>query len=72
MGTKQIADGIYLVSDSMKLSDGAWQDTGESYLISEESKLSSITDAKPGAFAHTAGFKKMWELDTDGLTWVEI
>ena len=75
MGSKYIADGIYQVGASVtQLKNGKWSDEEPdlSYLIESEAKLSGITGAEPGAFAHTAGFKKIWELDTDGTTWVPI
>lgn len=68
---KQIADGIVKLGSETRLQDGVWQGGG-SFLISDQSKLASIPDAEPGDMAFTAGFKHMWQLDTDGSTWVSI
>lgn len=69
--SKQIADGIVKLDSETRLQDGVWQ-SGGSFLISDQSKLASIPDAEPGDMAFTAGFKHMWQLDTDGSTWVSI
>lgn len=71
----KIADGIYRVdTDDMVLDTGAWKTSGAiaAYLVESQAKLDDIPDAGPGDFAFTAGFKKMWQLGTDGQTWVDI
>ena len=71
----KIADGIYRVDmDDMRLMDGEWSTTGATgaYLVESQSKLASIPDVCPGDIAFTAGYKKMWQMDTDGTTWVSI
>ena len=75
MSDHMLADGVYRTdTDEVKLLDGKWQKADEvmTVLIANESKLSSITGAAPGSMAYTAGFKHMWQLDTDGTTWVPI
>ena len=71
----KIADGIYRVgiSDTI-LTDGVWRSNGDTgaYLVESQAKLASIPDAGPGDIAFTAGYQKMWQMDTDGTTWVAI
>lgn len=72
----QMMDGVYR-TDTIQTSihDGTWhtQDGNRmSFLISDESKLDLLTGFAPGSTAHTAGYKKMWELDVDGTTWVQV
>lgn len=45
---------------------------GDSVLIGSETDLSALEGYEPGALAHTAGWRKVWELDVDGTTWVEM
>lgn len=72
----EIMAGVFrtdTVQTSIK--DGAWhtQDGNRmSFLIADESKLDLLTGFAPGSTAHTAGFKKMWELAADGETWVQV
>lgn len=70
----QIADGVWQVgSAETYLKDGAWvSDGGGAYLVDNQTKLALIPDARPGDVAFTAGYKKIWQLDTDGATWVEF
>ena len=71
----QIANGIYRINiDETVLRDGAWHKTGATsvYLVESQSKLASIPDAAPGDIAYTAGYEYMWQLDTDGTTWVSV
>ena len=71
----KIADGVYRVdSGSVKLEDGSWQTSGatSAYLVESEAKLASIPDASPGDIAFTAGYTKLWQMDTDEQTWVAI
>ena len=42
-----------------------------SILISAESDLQQLEGYSPGSIAHTAGYKRMWELSTDGV-WTEL
>lgn len=42
-----------------------------SILISAESDLQQLEGYSPGSIAHTAGYKRMWELSTDGA-WTEL
>jgi len=72
MASIQIADGVYKVGSETKLQDGVWKEQSSSYLIESEAKLASITGAEPGSMAHTAGWKHVWELGTDGTTWEQI
>lgn len=71
MAGKMIADGVYRV-DGTVLEDGTWKQNAGSYLVESQAKLASIPDAEPGDIAYTAGFKNMWQLDTDGSTWVSL
>lgn len=69
----KIANGIYRVNaQETRLMDGVWKNdaAANAYLVSDQSKLASITDASPGDVAYTAGFVLMWMLDTDGTSWV--
>ena len=72
----QVMDGVYRTDIAeTRLQDGVFVSmNGErvSLLVSGENKLAQITGVLPGSKAHTAGYKKMWELDTDGSTWVEF
>ena len=71
----QIADGVYQFNGSdTVLADGMWKETrGTSlYLVESEAKLSSIPNAAPGDFAYTAGYEDVWQMDTDGQTWVDV
>lgn len=56
----KIADGIYF-SDSAPMIE-----------VAGAEKLADLAGAQPGTIAHTAGFKNMWQLATDGTTWVEM
>lgn len=56
----KIANGIYF-SDSAPMIE-----------VQNEAKLANLAGAQPGTIAHTAGYKKIWQLDTDGTTWVEM
>ena len=72
---KQVADGVFRLSDSETvLADGVWKKAeGISiYLVESQAKLSSIPDATPGDLAYTAGYEDVWQLDTDGQTWTEV
>lgn len=66
-----IADGVCR-ADGVVLADGAWQLSAGSYLVESEDKLEDIVDAKPGAWASTAGNRQRWQLDTDGVTWQPV
>lgn len=74
MANKQIANGVWLVDDSeTRLRDGAWVSDGSAtYLVDNQSKLANIPDAHPGDIAFTAAYKKLWQMDTDGTSWVEF
>ena len=54
----KIADGVYLT------------DNAPGILVESEAKLAALAGSQPGTVAHTAGCRKMWELDVDGITWV--
>ena len=60
MDNKKIANGIYLTEGAPEV------------LVADQSKLAALAGAQPGTRAHTAGYKKIWELSTDGTTWVEM
>ena len=69
----KVVEGVYLTGGSiMRLTDGVWKTDGGSYMVESQSKLADIPDAQPGTIAYTAGFKAMWQLDTDGVTWVSV
>lgn len=73
MANEFIADGVYLVGcQNTKLLDGAWVSEAGTYLVTDETKLSLISDANPGDIAFTAGYARIWQLDTDSTTWVEL
>ena len=40
--------------------------------VGDADELELLAGYTPGTIAHTAGYKKMWELDTDGETWAPI
>ena len=41
-------------------------------LVNSESDLADLTGYAPGSIAHAAGWGSIWELDTDGVTWVSL
>ena len=43
-----------------------------SVMVSSESDLDGLTGYPSGTIAFTAGYKKMWQLDVDGTTWVDM
>ena len=73
MANEYIADGIYHVSGfDTTLKNGAWVSDAGTYLVTGQAKLASIPNANPGDIAFTAGYTQIWQLDTDGTTWVEL
>lgn len=40
-------------------------------MVRNESELTKFKDVKPGSIAYTAGYKKMWQKDSDG-NWVAL
>ena len=73
MANKYIADGIYLVrAHDTKLLNGAWVSEAGTYLVADQTKLAQITGVSPGDIAFTAGYAHIWQMDTDGATWVEL
>lgn len=73
---RQLADGVYRTDiTATRLQDGMFMSNDTevtSVLVADESKLSLVTGAAPGCLAHTAGYKKVWELATDGTTWEPV
>lgn len=45
--------------------------TGGGVLVESESDLAELPEYRPGTLAHTAGYQKVWETDSDGQ-WVTI
>lgn len=45
--------------------------SASSILISTESDLQQLEGYSPGSIAHTAGYKRMWELSAGGM-WTEL
>lgn len=45
--------------------------TGGGVLVESEADLAELPAYRPGTLAHTAGFQKIWETDTDG-EWVSV
>jgi len=73
MTNELIADGIYRVSGmETSLKNGAWVSDAGTYLVTNQTKLADIPDARPGDIAFTAGYGHIWQLDVDGTTWVEL
>lgn len=73
MANEYIADGIYRVSGlETTLKNGSWVSDAGTYLVTGQAKLASIPGAQPGDVAFTAGYTQIWQLDTDGTTWVEL
>ena len=73
MANEYIADGIYRVSGlETTLKNGSWVSDAGTYLVTGQAKLASIPNANPGDIAFTAGYTQIWQLDTDGTTWVEL
>ena len=72
----EIMDGVFSTGTATTvLQDGVWcvkDGDRKSFLIADESKLALLTGMAPGSRAHTAWYKKMWELDVDGATWVPV
>lgn len=56
-----------------KIAEGAYGvETARGVLVADEAARDRLTGLHPGSLAYTAGFKKMWMLDTDGATWVSV
>ena len=73
MTNELIADGIYRVSGmETSLKNGAWVSDAGTYLVTNQTKLADIPDARPGDIAFTAGYGHIWQLDVDSTTWVEL
>ena len=73
MANEYIADGIYRVSGlETTLKNGSWVSDAGTYLVTGQAKLADIPEANPGDVAFTAGYTHIWQLDTDGTTWVEL
>ena len=73
MTNELIADGIYRVSGmETSLKNGAWVSDAGTYLVTNQTKLADIPDARPGDIAFTAGYSHIWQLDVDSTTWVEL
>ena len=73
MTNELIADGIYRVSGmETSLKNGAWVSDAGTYLVTNQTKLAEIPEARPGDIAFTAGYGHIWQLDVDSTTWVEL
>ena len=73
MTNELIADGIYRVSGmETSLKNGAWVSDAGTYLVTDQTKLADIPEARPGDIAFTAGYGHIWQLDVDSTTWVEL
>lgn len=44
----------------------------QAILIESADKLPALTGLQPGSIAFTAGYAAVWQLDTDGTTWVQM